>query len=259
MAGLLENATRLQQQADAEKVRARSSNHSRQHSTTSQERALESLLFSDLHADDQPDDDDNDTPSAADYWIDRGQEPSTPAQPSNKRKPAWDDPDDATLQVPIARAARLRKLRQHREEMAVAGDEYERRLRQQHAKLHPRTAWADLDRTQGPEEALEGLEPSSQALVRRAGGLVARSSTLPPGLLEISRLKDANAASPSDAVVRAARFHPQGRLLMTAGLDKRLKFFKVGFGVRKRDFACVCVEWDDWWKTRATQGYVETC
>lgn len=186
---------------------------------------MESLLFSELHDEDTHDQ----PPPAPHFWVDRGDEPSTPApaQPSNKRKPAWTDPDDATLQVPIARVARLRKLRETREETVVRGDEYERRLRQQHAKLHPRTAWADLDRRQAPEEALEGLEPSSHALVRRAGGLVTQSASLPAGLLEISRLRDANAASPSDAVVQAARFHPQGRLLMTAGLDRRLKFFKA--------------------------------
>jgi U3 small nucleolar RNA-associated protein 18 len=75
--------------------------------------------------------------------------------------------------------------------------------------------------------ALEGLDPSTAALLSRAGGLVSRDAALPPGLLEVSRLKDANAEGPYQGVVRAARFHPQGRLMLTAGMDKRIRLFEV--------------------------------
>ena len=40
-------------------------------------------------------------------------------------------------------------------------------------------------------------------------------------------MKDANQADPSSAVVRSVEFHPSGNLLLTASLDKRVRFFQV--------------------------------
>ena len=40
-------------------------------------------------------------------------------------------------------------------------------------------------------------------------------------------LADANKAEPSASVVRSVEFHPNGQLLLTAGLDKRLRLFQV--------------------------------
>jgi hypothetical protein len=43
---------------------------------------------------------------------------------------------------------------------------------------------------------------------------------LKKGELDIIRCKDANAIEPARAVVRALEFHPQGEILLAAGLDK---------------------------------------
>ena len=40
-------------------------------------------------------------------------------------------------------------------------------------------------------------------------------------------MKDANQHGPSRAAVQSVEFHPLGQLLMTAGLDKRLRLFQV--------------------------------
>ena len=40
-------------------------------------------------------------------------------------------------------------------------------------------------------------------------------------------MRDANIAEPSKAVVQSIEFHPQGQVLMTAGMDKRLRFFQA--------------------------------
>lgn len=40
-------------------------------------------------------------------------------------------------------------------------------------------------------------------------------------------MKDANIQEPSSAVVQSVDFHLTGQLLLTAGLDKRLRFFQV--------------------------------
>jgi U3 small nucleolar RNA-associated protein 18 len=47
------------------------------------------------------------------------------------------------------------------------------------------------------------------------------------GSLEMCRMKDANQHGPSNAVVQSVQFHPNGQLLLTAGLDKTLRLFQV--------------------------------
>ena len=64
-------------------------------------------------------------------------------------------------------------------------------------------------------------------MLASAGRLLARPAQLPTGLIETTRMRDANIAEPSKAVVQSIEFHPQGQVLMTAGLDKRLRFFQA--------------------------------
>ncbi len=115
--------------------------------------------------------------------------------------------------------------------------------------LHPRTDWAkpsgggrakrpahkqrglggdDDDDGDDASEEEEEEEEGVSGLLAQAGGLVsARASRLAPGHVETSRLKDGNVAAPSKAVVRSVGWHPSGQLLLTAGLDKKLRLFKV--------------------------------
>lgn len=86
------------------------------------------------------------------------------------------------------------------------------------------------------EETAEKLLMSGSGLLLGGGVPGRRGGLLPPGLLELSRLRDANGASPSDAVVQALQFHPNGQLMLTAGLDKRLKLFQVSCS----SFCAVC-------------------
>lgn len=61
------------------------------------------------------------------------------------------------------------------------------------------------------------------------------SSKLPPHILSVLRMQDGNAADPNKSVVRAVQFLPtkdnveaeERPLMMTAGLDKTLRFFRV--------------------------------
>jgi U3 small nucleolar RNA-associated protein 18 len=89
---------------------------------------------------------------------------------------------------------------------------------------------------EGGGDAEEDGDDSAERLLRGAGGLLAgrrgaAGAALPAGVIELSRLKDANLAAPSDAVVRSVEFHPDGQLLLTAGFDKKLRLFSVD-GVR---------------------------
>jgi U3 small nucleolar RNA-associated protein 18 len=148
----------------------------------------------------------------------------------------------------------------------LTGSQYEAALRKQHASLNPRTGWAsrdaaaaaaaakrgrrsgfgadsedeeEHDQQAGPQQQ-EGGPEGLEGLMQRAGGLLGQSrgggggrgvARLPPGSIETARMKDANQHAPHEAVVQSVEFHPSGQLLMTAGLDKRVRLFQVD-GVR---------------------------
>eukprot|EP00850_Spirogloea_muscicola_P009364 SM000052S17756 [mRNA] locus=s52:554239:568465:+ [translate_table: standard] len=190
------------------------------------------------------------------------------------RRPAWEDPADAGLAVGVAHTARLRKLRRTEAEASFSGAEYAQRLRAQHERLNAgAAAWAALP----PHSRLGQPPSSSHAGDEGSGGddgasdgddgveeralLAPRGrGRLPQGLLETTRLANANRQDPSKAVVQVGhgactcpgqypmhwaaftcfgrspnlalffqtvKFHHNAQLLMTAGLDKTLRFFQV--------------------------------
>lgn len=153
---------------------------------------------------------------------------------------AWEDPDDAHTTVNIAKLARLRKLRSAETEAELAGGRYVQRLRTQHQRINQRTAWAEVS-LQADEDAggagsksaeqdpraLTRLMREGGALIDEGDGLAGSGRVLPKGLLEATRVHDANAAEPSKAVIRSVQFHPNGRLLLTAGLDKSVRLFDI--------------------------------
>lgn len=169
-----------------------------------------------------------------------------PADKKRGRAPVWDDPADADITVQVAAAPRLRKLRQSKGQTDMTGVEYEAALRRQHCVLHSRTSWAltnrqqqqkgrgagavwEIDEQQEPDEAAAErlLRSGGNMLLSNAGGAASAGRLLAPGSIELSRLRDANGASPSDAVVQSVQFHPNGQLMLTAGFDKRLRLFQV--------------------------------
>jgi U3 small nucleolar RNA-associated protein 18 len=162
-------------------------------------------------------------------------------------------------------AARLRKLRTSEAQQTMTGAEYERALRARHALLagargsrwatqalaaaeaareeeeereEVGAAWSDDDEDDDGEEQAEGAR-SVADLLRRGDGAARRSSQrgrtpttppsapLPSGNLQVARLRDANASSPQQAVVRSVEWHPNGQLLMTAGMDRTVRLFGV--------------------------------
>ncbi|KAF3436215.1 hypothetical protein FNV43_RR23307 [Rhamnella rubrinervis] len=136
---------------------------------------------------------------------------------------------------------RLRKLRKEEDESLVSGSEYVARLRAQHAKLNPGTEWAQLDvRARGDryydDDSSEEEDGAVLAhgyqdvdeLLRRNEDVVVKSSVkLLPGLLECSRLIDANAQEPCNGPINSVQFHRNAQLLLAAGLDRKLRFFQI--------------------------------
>lgn len=140
----------------------------------------------------------------------------------------------------VAKLARLRKLRSAVTEAELEGSHYVQRIRTQHQRLNQRTSWAELsqaEQTGGPgtesgererdPRALTRLLREGGALVDEDDGLAGSGRMLPKGMLEATRVHDANASEPSKAVIRSVQFHPNGSLLLTAGLDKSVRLFDI--------------------------------
>lgn len=163
----------------------------------------------------------------------------------------------------VADKARNRALRSHKGQQLLKGEEYAAALRKKHALLNPNTAWArpkgaaagggTSDAAVTGDDAAEPSVEAVEKLLRTAGGLLAskgRGGLLGAGAIEVSRLRDANTAAPSDAVVKALQWHPNGQLLMTAGMDKKLRLFQVGswgrwggaWGVWEAGVRCWCLQ-----------------
>lgn len=141
-------------------------------------------------------------------------------------KPAWVDEDDERVSMSLMSADRLKKLRKTRSETApIDGVELEQRLRQRFQDTTTaRTDWADVQTFDKQQE--DSLLESSAAPL-----LASSSDRLPPQVLQVVRCPDANQQDPNKAVVQAVHFHPGSDpdrpLMLTAGLDKTLRFFQV--------------------------------
>nr|XP_043635949.1 U3 small nucleolar RNA-associated protein 18 homolog [Erigeron canadensis] len=149
---------------------------------------------------------------------------------AEERKPVWVDEEELKVNINISKVNRLRKMRKEEDESLITGSEYVSRLRAQHLKLNPPTEWARLDSrernygsdTDSDEDGdIDTILQSTEELVVKGGG------KLLPGLLEYSRLVDANAQDPSSAPINSVQFHRNGQLLLTGGLDKKLRFFQI--------------------------------
>jgi len=147
------------------------------------------------------------------------------------RKPVWIDEEEERTEVDIVKVARLRKLRKEADEHLISGKEYEARLRGQHAKLNPFTGWADMDRKSSIPAMSDGEsddEGGVDDILQNNDELVVKDTVkLLPGMLEFSRLVDANIQDPSSGPINSVQFHRNGQLMLAASLDKHLRFFQI--------------------------------
>ena len=159
---------------------------------------------------------------------------------SQKKGPAWVDPDDLDVQVSLASDKRLRKLRDTAAEDEIGGRDYERRLRRQFEKLNPTPQWAsDARKKRSTVKRRRSASPSSSVseedldLLTSTGGILEgkqrRSKTLSPKTINIERLRDANLSARAEGELRTVQFHPspQISMLLTASADRRLRLFNV--------------------------------
>ena len=152
--------------------------------------------------------------------------------------PAWIDDDDENFEVDLLRTSRLRKLRTSKQEgtaSALVGTEFEKRLRTRYQSTTgtmAKTEWASIPRDKEAVHSDTLSIDENEAQFSSTPLLRASEGVLPPNVINIVRCPDANQADPCKAVVQAVHFHPGSDpnrpLLLTAGLDKTLRFFQVG-------------------------------
>ncbi|EEH59839.1 U3 small nucleolar rna-associated protein 18 [Micromonas pusilla CCMP1545] len=152
----------------------------------------------------------------------------------------WDDPDDdLTLSREAPGTNPVSKLCPANE---IDGAINERFIQQGRITLQcrSRTKWASLHRSEtilNPHDheifpsrtknEIGNILREGAALVHGGANISRHRKHIPSGVLDTSRVLDANANDRSTAVVRSVHFHPQGNLLLTASLDKSLRFFKI--------------------------------
>ncbi len=187
-------------------------------------------------------DEDDDDEDDGEHSIDMNDDDSEASEKATEESaPAWEDADDAKTAL-IDGNSRLKKLRRTRDEIdALSSHELEQRLRQRYevsSQSTARTDWAtktkkkrtavdkESDDEEDADEAALSLFSTSKSL------LASSRNQLPPNVLNIVRCPDANLVDPNKAVVRCIDFHPGSEpdqpLMLTAGLDKTLRFFQVG-------------------------------
>lgn len=148
-------------------------------------------------------------------------------QEASEYKPAWVDDDD--VESDLMKTNRLRKLRQSRDEEVsnMTRRELEQRLRTRFENTTmtvARTDWAKID--------AEGVQETFENDTSVAPVLSTSMYKLPPQILQVLRCPDSNQKDPNQAAVQAVHFHPGSDpdqpLMLTAGLDKTLRFFQIG-------------------------------
>ncbi|PQM40784.1 U3 small nucleolar RNA-associated protein 18 homolog [Prunus yedoensis var. nudiflora] len=202
---------------------------------------LESFLFGSIYSpvkfgkDDEEEPGDTVDTGSALFFVDHSANRLAPiyeedadfSEEENKeRKPVWVDDEEEKANINIAKVNRLRKLRKEEDESLISGSEYVLRLRAQHAKLNPGTEWSQLD-----SKLRNNRYSDDESSDDENGVVVARgyknSGKLWPGLLEYSVLVNGNAEEPSKGPINSVQFHRNAQLLLTAGLDRRLRFFQI--------------------------------
>ncbi|KAM7254073.1 hypothetical protein ACFE04_031755 [Oxalis oulophora] len=222
---------------------------------------LQNNLFASIHSpvqfgkqDDVHDDDDDD--DTALFFVDRYAKSQLSAyeedvelfqgvkeEKTDKKKPVWVDEEEEQTNVDIAKVNRLRKLRKEEDERLISGAEYVSRLRAHHAKVNPNTDWARLDsRSENGQFDYESSDEEDKVemahgyenveavddILRTTDDLVVKGSAkLLPGFLEYSKLVDANSQEPANGAINSVQFHRNAQLLLTAGLDNRVRFFQI--------------------------------
>ncbi|KAI0566758.1 WD40/YVTN repeat-like containing protein [Gracilaria domingensis] len=174
-------------------------------------------------------------------------------------KPVWVDEDDDKLQVNLLKVPRRKKLRRNIGEVKISATAYASRVKDyyvnQNAVKGTVGGWAQLPSQKkkgGNESDEEGSEEeemsetekdlsenvksllqSTASLLKKrkraqhASGVSSEPPSLSKKVLDLRILQHANHQDRLQAEARCVEFHPSGRLLLAAGLDKTVRIFQI--------------------------------
>lgn len=159
----------------------------------------------------------------------------------NGGRAAWIDSDDERLEISLLSSNRLKKLRKTIDEDAVSGRDYVKRLRARFEKIYPIPLWAkekslddnsedddEMDIDTEDEDAPISSDPLAKLLQSTSRYISTKQSKLlPPGNIDIDRLKDANHAARSVGAIQGMQFHPTHPLLLSAGFDQTIRLYHI--------------------------------
>eukprot|EP00560_Eucampia_antarctica_P004484 CAMPEP_0197831150 /NCGR_PEP_ID=MMETSP1437-20131217/7734_1 /TAXON_ID=49252 ORGANISM="Eucampia antarctica, Strain CCMP1452" /NCGR_SAMPLE_ID=MMETSP1437 /ASSEMBLY_ACC=CAM_ASM_001096 /LENGTH=605 /DNA_ID=CAMNT_0043433937 /DNA_START=195 /DNA_END=2012 /DNA_ORIENTATION=- len=157
----------------------------------------------------------------------------------------WNDEGGKDLNISLAtKSNTVKKLRKTMSDDNVNAQDYEDRLRERFqstvgAMAH--TEWANVenlnkqsgssDEESSTSDDDEDYPTATKLLSSSAPLLSSKSSQIPSNIIKLIRRPDANLSDPSQSTVQSVQFHPasdeDAPLLLTAGLDKTLRFFRV--------------------------------
>ncbi|CEP64724.1 Utp18p LALA0_S13e01596g [Lachancea lanzarotensis] len=154
---------------------------------------------------------------------------------------AWSDSDDERVEVTITATNKTKKLRTSYNEGQIRGRHYVQRLRSQFEKIYPRPKWVESpsDDDSDAEQTGSGNDEDLEQVINGDASALSKilqstyvyhdlsNRLLPPKVLDITRLKDANAAHPSRSAIQSLSFHPLKPLLLTGGYDRTLRVYHI--------------------------------
>ncbi|KAM5134997.1 U3 small nucleolar RNA-associated protein 18 homolog [Mantella aurantiaca] len=89
-------------------------------------------------------------------------------------------------------------------------------------------SWASNNKKKVSKEDDEDSEEDDEDnLLRKTGNLLAKSNSLPKGILEMKPCLNANHERQSAGPLTTVQFHPSAQVIMTAGFDRSVSLFQV--------------------------------
>lgn len=156
---------------------------------------------------------------------------------------AWEDKNDENITIDILKNSRTKKLQEEEKEQELSGKEYSKRLRKFQAKTLENDQselfkWANTDDTAEEEDNKGNMLLSLLKTNTQISSTL--SYSLPKNMLEYTRLAHVNAKDVHGSVVSAVDYHPTNNLMLSAGLDKRLKLYNVNHtkSIRVQSILC---------------------
>jgi len=148
------------------------------------------------------------------------------------KQQVWHDDDDEEVVVNLDTSNRLKKLKDSKHDSFVTGTVMTEKLRERFQTRQLK--WAKIK----DDDVLEmnkdsGIDQEDLALLYQTGSMVSQptkkkpTKQLLPGHVDIVRLVNANIAEPSKQPISAINFHSSSNLLVAAGQDRVVRFFRI--------------------------------